>query len=172
MKQELKDFVIEKYNKIKKAKKVSPKKLWVYVASNGYTIDAENLKTKDNAGNLYDLYQTIAFFPTTNDPSPVVEETKVKGAGIDVITEEKQVKSNEKIIGFFKGKPIFKSAIIPEQYISSNISNFQLKWIPFIKKSLQVIYDSEEFIYENMEDEFQQLISKEDFECLVSYTKI
>lgn len=44
-------------------------------------------------------------------------------------------------------------------------------WIPFIKTTLKILFENDEWIYDNMEEEFKFLITKEDFINLVKYSK-
>lgn len=178
--QKLKDFVIENYNKVKKAKKVSPKKIWIYKnADKIYSLEHHNLNP--NEGTLYDLYQgyqekkvavatpldTVEIGIKSRENTETINSTGnciIIGSVIDAIPEEQQVKANEESISI---SPI---TIINDNY--NSILEFQLKWLPFVKEALRIVFEGDEFRYEEMDEDFKQLISKQDFECLVLYTKI
>lgn len=47
---------------------------------------------------------------------------------------------------------------------------FNNDWIPFIKLAFSTIFSNEKWVYNDMDSDFQQLISKKEFNNLVNYS--
>lgn len=54
---------------------------------------------------------------------------------------------------------------------NSAYNGFNIDWIPFIQAVLRIIFLSEIWVYEDMDNDWKSLISLEEFNNLVNYTK-